>query len=122
MKNKKSLFMLLALLLPLLAAGCAEKNVSTDMGRTGDENMEMHHLHSMMNHGLSMVTEGSNTIMIGYMKMAPKIDAIGHEHGHLMMNMGKKVINHSMNGPEMMRMMKGEHANTAHMNYSHELG
>jgi hypothetical protein len=121
MKNIKSLLMLMALLLPLLVVGCAGKTVSQDMGGGGND-MGMHHLHMMMNHGLSMVTEGSNDIMIAYMEMAPKIDTIAHEHGHHMMNMGKSVINRSLSGPEMMSMMKGEHANTAHMKYTHELG
>lgn len=120
MKNKLSVMMLLALLLPILVAGCAGKNYW--QGPSGNKNMEMHHLHAMMNHGLSMVTEGSNAIMVSYMKMSPKIDAIGHEHGHNMMNMGKAVINQSLSGPEMMRMMKGNNANSEHMNYSHELG
>jgi hypothetical protein len=121
MKNSKSLLMLLALLLPLLVAGCAGKTVSQDTGG-GGEDMRMHHLHVMMNHGLSMVTEGSNDIMISYMGMAPKIDAIAHEHGHHMMNMGKEVINRSLSGPEMMSMMKGEHAKPGHMDYTHKLG
>jgi hypothetical protein len=122
MKNYKSLLMLLAILLPLMVMGCAGKTVSQDVSSGPDANMQMHHLHTMMNHGLSMVTEGSNTIMIAYMDMAPKIDPIAHEHGHHMMNMGKGVINRSLSGPEMMKMMKGEHANTAHMKYTHELG
>ena len=132
MKNAKSLLILLALMLSLLLAGCAGKTASQDMGGAGktashdmggvDENMKMHHLHSLMNHGLSMVTEGSNTVMVSYMKMAPKIDAIAHEHGHYMMNMGKAVINRSLSGPEMMSMMKGESAQTGHMKHTHELG
>jgi hypothetical protein len=122
MKNKPVLLILMAVLLPLLVAGCAGKNISSMMGSGNDENMEMHHLHTMMNHGLTMVTEGSNTIMISYMGMAPKVDAIAHEHGHYMMNMGKGVINHSLSGPEMTRMMTGEHANTEHMKFTHKLG
>ncbi len=132
MKNAKSLLILLAFLLPLLVAGCAGKTASQDMGGAGktasydtggvDESMKMHHLHALMNHGLTMVTEGSSTVMISYMKMAPKIDAIAHEHGHYMMNMGKAVINRSLNGPEMMGMMKGASAKTGHMNHTHELG
>jgi len=122
MKNTKSLLMLLALLLPLLVVGCAGKTVSQDVSSDDGEDMQMHHLHMTMNHGLSMVTEGSNTIMIAYMDMAPKIDAIAHEHGHNMLNNGKKVINYALSGPEMMKMMKGEHAKTAHMKYTHELG
>lgn len=122
MKNKHVFLILMAMLLPLLVAGCAGKNIFEGSSSADDEMMQMHHLHSMMNHGLSMVTEGSNTVMISYMKMAPEIDAIGHEHGHHMMNMGKGVINRSLSGPEMMDMMKGEHANTEHMDYTHKLG
>jgi hypothetical protein len=122
MKNTKSLLMLLALLLPLLVLGCAGKNTNQGSMAGDDAGMEMHHLHIMMAHGLSMVTEGSNTIMLSYMNMAPNIDPIAHEHGHHMLNMGKAVINRSLSGKEMMSMMKGEHAKTAHMKYTHDLG
>jgi hypothetical protein len=122
MKNTKLLLMLLALLLPLLVTGCASKNTGQDSMAGDDMNMKMHHQHMLMNHGLSMVTEGSNEIMLAYMDMAPKVDAIAHEHGHNMLNNGKKVINYALSGPEMMKMMKGEHAQTAHMKYTHEIG
>lgn len=126
MNNKQRLLILMALLIPMLVTGCAGNRnwhgaKRIDMSK-GNGDMKMHHLHIMKDHGLSMVAQGANTVMISYMKMAPKIDAIGHEHGHHMMNMGKALINQSMSGPEMMDMMKGADANTPHMNYSHELG
>ena len=121
-KNKHMFLILMAMLLPLLMVGCAGKSISQVMGGGGDDNMKMHHIHITMNHGLSMVTEGSSSIMLAYMKMSPKIDSIAHEHGHYMMNMGKAVINRALNGPEMMGMMKGDSAKAGHMNHTHELG
>ncbi len=122
MKNKQLLLILTAMLLPLLLTGCAGKKMFTGWHGGNDDAMKMHHLHTLMNHGLSMATEGSNNIMISYMKMAPKIDPIAHEHGHYMLDMGKAVINRALNGPEMMGMMKGKSAKSGHMNHTHELG
>lgn len=122
MKNTKSLLMLLALLLPLLAAGCAVKNTGHG-SMAGDEmGMKLHHQHMLMNHGLSMVLEGSNSLMVAYMDMAPKIDAIAHEHGHYMMDMGKAVINEQLSGQEMKDLMMGGDAQAPPMIYTHELG
>ena len=121
MKNTKSLLMLLALLLPLLVAGCA--GMKTTMGMDDhDKMMKTHHLHNIMNHGLSMVTEGSNQIMLAYMDMAPKVDAIAHEHGHKMMNMGKAEINYALSGDQMESLMMGGDAKAHTMMYTHELG
>jgi hypothetical protein len=121
MKNARMFLVMLAMLLPILVAGCAGKAGSWSMGGGGHDH-KMHHFHMMMNHGLSMVTEGSNDIMLAYMEMAPKVDAIAHEHGHHMMNTGKDVINRALSGPEMMQMMKGAHGMSDLMNYTHELG
>jgi len=121
MKNTKSLLMLLALLLPLLVAGCAGMKATMGMD-DNDKMMKTHHLHMLMNHGLSMVTEGSNDIMMAYMDMAPKIDAIAHEHGHNMMNNGKKVINYALSGDQMESLMMGGDAKAHYMMYTHELG
>ncbi|MDX1776421.1 MAG: hypothetical protein R3297_07555 [Desulfobulbales bacterium] len=122
MRKMKLFLMMSALMLPLVLAGCSGKNLMHKMGVGGHADMKMHHIHSMMNHGLSMVTEGSNAIMVSYMDMAPKVDDIAHEHGHDMMNMGKGVINRSLSGPEMMSMMDGDQAHSEHMNYTHKLG
>lgn len=50
----------------------------------GDHNMMMHHQHMLMNHGLSMVLDGSNLIMLGGMKMSESLDPLTVEHGKAM--------------------------------------
>ena len=86
-----------------------------------DASMQMHHLHMLMDHGMSMMAEGSNMLMLAQMKMAPGVDAKMLHHGHHMMKEGKELIIHALNGPEMMAMMK-KHAKDPLMDYTHQLG
>lgn len=88
----------------------------------GDASMDLHHLHMLMNHGLAMVTEGSNMVMLAEMKMAPSVDPMTLEHGRHMIMAGKEVIEHAMKGPEMQAMHKGGHGDDPLMKDTHELG
>ena len=88
----------------------------------GDASMDMHHLHMLMNHGLEMVAEGSNMVMLSEMKMVPSVDPMTLEHGHHMIMAGKEVIEHAMKGPEMQAMHKGGHGDDPLMKDTHELG
>lgn len=95
---------------------------------TGEEHggkmpgMQTHHFHIMMNHGIAMVAEGSNLVMLAGMKMTPDLDRPTFAHGQVMIANGKKVILRSLSGPEMMDMMKGEDATSPLMKYTHALG
>jgi len=84
--------------------------------------MHMHHLHTLMTHGLVMVTEGSNMVMLAEMKMAPSVDPMTLEHGRHMIKSGKEVIEHALNGPEMKGLHKEGHAEDPLMKYTHQLG
>ncbi len=88
----------------------------------GDASMDMHHLHMLMNHGLEMVAEGSNMVMLAEMKMTAAMDPMTLEHGHQMIKEGKEVIEHALKGPEMQAMHKGGHGDDPMMKYTHELG
>lgn len=72
----------------------------------GDHNMTMHHQHMLMNHGLSMVLDGSNLVMLGAMKMSDSLDSLTVEHGKAMMAKGKATIERALSGPQMMEMHK----------------
>ncbi|MGO9014222.1 MAG: hypothetical protein ACLQF0_04505 [Dissulfurispiraceae bacterium] len=96
------------------------KDMSDMKGMNMD--MDMHHMHIMMDHGLSMVTEGSSLVMLGEMKMAPSLDPMTMEHGRHMMAEGKKLIEHEMSGSMMKSMHKAGHGNDPLMKYTHELG
>lgn len=87
-----------------------------------EADMMLHHLHVMMNHGITMVTEGSNLVMIAGMKMAEELDRHTKMHGQLMISKGKKVIQRSLAGSEMKGLMKGELADSPLMQYTHALG
>jgi hypothetical protein len=90
---------------------------------SGDtSSMKMHHFHIMMNHGITMVAEGSNLVMLAGMKMTAPIDKPTLKHGQMMLAQGKMVIRRSLSGPEMEAMMKGKHADSPLMQYTHEIG
>jgi hypothetical protein len=97
-------------------------NSNAEMKHKGGMSMDMHHFHTMMNHGLQMVTEGYNLIMLAEMSMASTLDAVTIAHGKRMVEDGKALILRSVTGPEMMNMMKAEHAKSPAMKYTHELG
>jgi hypothetical protein len=71
--------------------------------------MEMRHMHIMMNHGLEMVTEGSNLVMLAEMNMSPDLDPVTLNHGRSMMEEGRGMIQHMLSGPEMEAMHKSGH-------------
>jgi hypothetical protein len=70
----------------------------------GDHSMMMHHQHMLMNHGLSMVLDGSNLVMLGAMNMSQGLDPLTVEHGKAMMTKGKAMIEKALSGPQMMEM------------------
>jgi len=88
----------------------------------GDASMDMHHMHMLMNHGLEMVAEGSNLVMLAKMNMTAALDPMTLEHGQSMIKDGKEVIEHVLKGPEMQAMHKGGHGDDPMMKYTHELG
>jgi hypothetical protein len=87
-----------------------------------DASMDMHHLHMLMNHGLEMVAEGSNMVMLAEMKMTASVDPMALEHGRHMIKTGKEVIERAMKGPEMQGLHKAGHGDDSLMKYTHELG
>ena len=119
MKSKKRLLgavMAVAFMLSIGLSGTAHAQ------HGGDASMDMHHLHQLMNHGLEMVAEGSNMVMLAEMKMAASIDPMTLEHGRQMIKSGKEVIAHALTGPEMQAMHKAGHGDAPLMKNTHELG
>ena len=119
MKSKKRLLgviMAMAFMLSIGLFGTAY--AKHDM----DASMDMHHLHTLMNHGLEMVAEGSNMVMLAEMKMTASVDPMTLEHGRHMIKSGKEVIEHALKGPEMQAMHKAGHGDAPLMKYTHELG
>jgi hypothetical protein len=94
----------------------------TAHAKHGGASMEMHHLHMLMNHGLEMVVEGSNMVMLADMKMTPAVDPMTTEHGQKMIKSGREVIDRALKGPEMQAMHKAGHGGDPLMKYTHELG
>jgi hypothetical protein len=88
----------------------------------GDASMDMHHLHMLMNHGLEMVAEGSNMVMLAEMKMTASVDPMTLEHGRSMIKTGKEVIERALKGPEMQGLHKAGHGDAPLMKNTHELG
>jgi hypothetical protein len=97
-----------------MAAGTTTKGENTDM--------HLHHMHTMMCHGLTMALQGSNLVMLSEMKMAPGIDEITLAHGRKMIADGKAMIVSMLSGKHMTKMHKEGHGNSPLMKYTHELG
>ena len=123
MKNKKRVYGSVLALAFLLSAGpfCSVRAEEMKHEHGGDASMQMHHLHVLMNHGLEMVVEGSNMVMLADMKMAPSMDPMTADHGRAMIKSGKEVIEHAFKGPEMQAMHKAGHGDAPLMKYTHEL-
>ena len=123
MKNKKRVYGSVLALAFLLSAGpfCSVRAEEMKHEHGGDASMQMHHLHVLMNHGLEMVVEGSNMVMLADMKMAPSMDQMTADHGRAMIKSGKEVIEHAFKGPEMQAMHKAGHGDAPLMKYTHEL-
>ena len=121
MRSKIKLFSFLALVFSLFLGFSSIVYADHMNHKHGGAEMGMHHFHMLMDHGITMVVEGSNMEMIAQMNMAPGVDAKTLHHGQHMMKEGKDLITRVLSGPEMMAMMK-EHANDPMMDYTHQLG
>jgi hypothetical protein len=64
MKTKKGLLAAVTALAFMLSIGLSGTAYAK---HGGDASMDMHHLHTLMNHGLEMVAEGSNMVMLAEM-------------------------------------------------------
>jgi hypothetical protein len=89
---------------------------------TSDAPMHLHHMHTMMNHGLIMALQGSNLVMLSEMKMAPGVDEITLSHGKKMITDGKAMLKEMLGGEHMTAMHKGGQAKSPLMTYTHDLG
>ncbi|MBF0559349.1 MAG: hypothetical protein HQL08_11275 [Nitrospirae bacterium] len=84
--------------------------------------MDLHHMHTMMNHGLQMAAEGSTLMMLAGMKMTPSLDPVMLEHGRQMLAGGKELVEHAMGGHAMKGLHKAGHGDDPLMKYTHKLG
>ena len=87
MKTKKRLLTAVTALVFMLSIGLSGIAFAR---HEGDASMDMHHMHTLMNHGLEMVAEGSNMVMLAEMKMTPSVDPMTLEHGRHMIKSGKE--------------------------------
>lgn len=117
------IYSILALMFALSFGDCRHVYANEMKHVYGDRtSMELRHMSTMMNHGLWMVTEGFDMVMLAAMKMAPSVDAATSEHGRQMIRSGKEVIEHFMSGTQMKKLHKNRHADDPLMKYTHELG
>lgn len=116
-------FSVVALMFALSLGFCRHVYADEMKHVNGDRtSMELRHMNTMMSHGLWMVTEGFDMVMLAAMKMAPSVDPATSEHGRQMIRSGKEVIEHFMSGPQMKGLHKTRHADDPLMKYTHELG
>ncbi len=103
-------------------SGSANADEMKHMHHGKSADMDMHHMHIIMDHGLSMVTEGSSLVMLADMKMAPSLDKLTMDHGNEMITGGRELIENTLGGHEMKKMHKAGHGDDPLMKYTHELG
>ena len=84
--------------------------------------MEMHHLHILLNQGISMMTEGANLVMLAGMQTTPALDRPTLRHGQMMIANGRDLVRRSLHGPEMKSLSEGPHAASPLLRYSRDLG
>lgn len=100
----------------------ANNTVAADMEAGHD--MSSHHQHMMLNHGLGMILEGYNLVMLGNMDMAMGVDESAVEHGNMMIKNGTAMWTETMSG----KTMTGMHHEGKDpmkdpvMAYTHKLG
>ncbi|MGA6993889.1 MAG: hypothetical protein WBX50_08330 [Candidatus Deferrimicrobiaceae bacterium] len=84
--------------------------------------MKLHHLHILLNQGISMAAEGSNLVMLAGMQTTPALDRPTLRHGQMMIANGRELIRRTLSGPEMASLSGRGHAASSLMQYSRELG
>lgn len=88
----------------------------------GAAEMEMHHLHMLLNQGISMMTEGTNLVMLAGMQTTPALDRPTIRHGQTMIADGREIVRRALHGPEMRALSEGGAASSPLLRYSLELG
>ncbi len=112
--------MVIVVILSFAVVGAAAAEEMNHMHK-GKAAMEMHHFHMLMDHGLSMITEGSNMAMLAQMKMAPGEDA-KDASSRTPHDEGRQGIDHSCPEWAQLPAMMKHHAKDPLMDYTHQLG
>lgn len=84
--------------------------------------MNMHHLHLMINHAVEMAAEGANLMMLGEMGMSKKSDQKTIDHGKAMIKQAQGMLDDALAGETMKKLHEGDAGDSAHMAYTHKLG
>lgn len=114
--------LVLGVMFTVLMFAAANSTMAADMEAGHD--MSSHHQHMMLNHGLGMILEGYNLVMLGNMDMAMGVDESAVEHGKMMIKNGTAMWTETMSGKTMMGMHhegKDPMKDPA-MAYTHKLG
>ena len=86
--------------------------------------MSLHHMHLMINHAMSMATQGASMIMVGQMGMAKGVDSDSISHGKQMISNAKAMVDKTLGGEEMKAIHAegGEASKGELMGITHKLG
>ncbi|MDN5869485.1 MAG: hypothetical protein L0H73_02000 [Nitrococcus sp.] len=88
-----------------------------------DRDMAMHHMHMMINHAVEMAAAGSDLIMLGQMGMTEDVDRLSINHGKMMIQNARSLMEKIMEGKAMKSLHKEGVTPTAsdEMGYTHQL-
>ena len=84
--------------------------------------MQMHHLHLMINHSVEMAAEGANLMMLGQMGMSKEADEKTIQHGKAMIGHAKTMLDEALSGDTMKNLHGGDAAKSPQMAFTHKLG
>lgn len=112
----KSLSFLSALVLGLILSFPGMLQAETD------KNKQLHTIHMMMNHGLTMILDGSSLIMMAEMDIDTTVVKDPLVHGNKMIAKGKSLIDRAIRGPVMVEKHMQETRTTKMMDLTHQLG
>jgi hypothetical protein len=117
-ENKKILSGVLALALIPVLSGVAAGMIFW----SGPTQMEMAHMKVMLNHGLVMILDGSNLVMVSEIDRSDEMDEASRKMGLDFMEKGKTTVTHILSGEDMMKLHEGGHKDDPMMKTTHELG
>ncbi|MDD4932704.1 MAG: hypothetical protein PHO89_04470 [Methylacidiphilaceae bacterium] len=110
----------------LLLASIALLGIGTGVGPLHAEEhhgaaMQLHHMHLVINHAVTMAAEGSNLVMLGEMNMAPGTDEEAVEHGKAQIREAKQLVKKVLASKAMTELHEKGAGESSEMAYTHKL-
>jgi hypothetical protein len=87
-----------------------------------DKNKDFHSMHMLMNHGLTMILDGSSLSMMAELDIDTTVARDPLTHGKRMIDQGKALIDRALRGPVMVEKHMQGMSSSKMMELTHQLG